>query len=93
MVTLAAWLMSLVGPLLIQALIGIGVGILTVTGVDLAVNQAVSWITSAVGGMPSAVANVLALGGFFQGMSYIVGAFSARVAMAGASAITKFFIQ
>jgi len=91
--TLAAWLLSLVGPLLIQALIAIGVGVLTVTGVDIAVNQAIAWITSAVGGIPSDLANVLALGGVFQGMSYVVGAFVARVTMAGASSIKKWFIK
>lgn len=90
---LATWLMSLVGPLLLQALIGLGVGVLTITGIDLAVNQAVAWINTGVGGLGSDLANVLALGGVFQGMSYVVGAFTARVAMAGASSIKKFFIQ
>ncbi|APR39377.1 DUF2523 family protein [Paraburkholderia sp. SOS3] len=91
--TLATWLMSLVGPLLVQAAIAIGVGVLTVTGVDLAVNQALAWVTSGVGGLPSDLANVLALGGVFQGMSYIAGAFTARVAMAGASSMKRFFIK
>jgi len=93
MVTLASFLMSVIGPLVIQALIALGVGVLTVTGVDLAVNQAVSWLTTAVGGLPSDMANVMAMGGLFQGLSYIVGAFTARVAMAGASSIKRFFIQ
>jgi hypothetical protein len=91
--TLATWLMSLVGPLLVQAAIAIGVGVLTVTGVDLAVNQALAWVTSGIGGLPSDLANVLALGGVFQGMSYIAGAFTARVAMAGASSMKRFFIK
>ena len=91
--TLATFLMSIIGPLVIQGLIALGVGVLTVTGVDLAVNQAVSWLTTAVGGLPADMANVLAMAGFFQGASYLVGAFTARVAMAGASAIKKFFIQ
>jgi len=91
--TLAAFLMSVIGPLVIQGLIAIGVGVLTVTGVDVAVNQAVSWLTTAVGGMPANMVNVLAMGGVFQGMSYIVGAFTARVAMAGASSIKRFFVQ
>lgn len=91
--TLAAFLMSIIGPLAIQALIALGVGILTVTGVDLAVNQAVTWLTNAVGGLPADLANILAMGGFLQGASYIVGAFTARVAMAGASSIKRFFIK
>jgi len=92
-VKLATFFVSIIGPVVIQALIALGVGVLTVTGVDLAVNQAVSWLTTAVGGLPSDMANVMAMGGLFQGLSYIVGAFTARVAMAGASSIKRFFIQ
>jgi len=86
-------LLSLAQPFIVQALIALGVGVLTVTGIDLAVNQAISWLTTAVGGLPSNLANVLALGGVFQGMSYVAGAFTARVAMAGASSIKKFFLK
>jgi Protein of unknown function (DUF2523) len=91
--TLAAWLMSLIGPLVIQGLIALGVGVLTVTGIDLAVNQALAWVTSAVGGMSADMVNVLALAGVFQGMSYVGGAITARVAMAGASSVKRFFIK
>ncbi|HDR8990115.1 TPA: DUF2523 domain-containing protein [Burkholderia vietnamiensis] len=91
--TWAAWLVSVAGPFIIQGLIGLGVGVLTVTGIDLAVNQAMTWCTNAVGGVPSALVNILALGGFWQGFSYIGGAFSARVAMAGASSMKRFFIR
>lgn len=91
--TWAAWLVSVAAPFVIQALIGLGVGIMTVTGVDLAVNQAMTWCTTAVGGLASAAVNVLALAGFWQGFGYIGGAFAARVAMAGASSMKRFFIQ
>jgi hypothetical protein len=91
--TLVTWLMSLVGPLLVQALIALGVGVLTIAGVDVALNQAIGWITSGVGGIPSDMANVLALGGVFQGVSYIVGAFSARATMFGFSAAKRFYLK
>jgi hypothetical protein len=91
--TWAVWLLGLVQPLIVKALIALGVGVLTVTGIDLAVNQAVQWLTTAVGGLGADLANVLAMGGLFQGIGYIGGAISARVAMAGASSIKKFFIK
>ena len=91
--TWAAWLVSVAGPFIIQGLIALGVGVITVTGIDLALNQAMSWCTTAVGGMPSDIVNVLALAGFWQGFSYIGGAFAARVAMAGASSMKRFFLQ
>ncbi|MGY6239007.1 DUF2523 family protein (plasmid) [Burkholderia ambifaria] len=91
--SIALWLMSMVGPMLIQALVALGVGVLTVVGFDVAFNQALSWIRDGVGGLPSDMANVLALGGVFQGLSYIVGAFSARVAMMGFGAVKRFFLK
>ncbi|MEQ5843002.1 DUF2523 domain-containing protein [Paraburkholderia acidicola] len=93
MTGLAAWLMSLAGPLFIQALVALGVGVLTVVGVDAAFSQLVSWITTGVSGIPADMANVLAMGGVFQGVSYILGAVSARVAMVGFSAAKRFFIK
>ncbi|GAB7524057.1 DUF2523 family protein [Paraburkholderia sp. 2C] len=91
--TWATWFVSVAAPFVIQALIGIGVGVMTVTGVDLAVNQAMQWVTTAVGGLSSDVVNIVAIGGFWTGFGYIGGAFAARVAMAGASSMKKFFIR
>jgi hypothetical protein len=91
--TWATWLLSLVQPLIVNALIALGVGVLTVGGIDLAVNQAMSWLQSSVGGLPTDLASLLAMGGVFQGFGYIGGAISARVAMAGASSMKKFFIK
>ncbi|WP_175784078.1 DUF2523 family protein [Burkholderia ambifaria] len=91
--TWAVWLLGLVQPLVVQALIALGVGVLTVGGIDLAINAALSWLTSAVGGLPSDMANVLAMGGVFQGIGYIGGGISARIAMAGFAGAKKFFIK
>ncbi|WP_133645475.1 DUF2523 family protein [Paraburkholderia flava] len=93
MTGLAAWLMSLAGPLLIQALVSLGVGVLTVVGFDAAFSQLVNWITTGVSGIPADMANVLAMGGVFQGVSYILGAVSARVAMIGFGAAKRFFLK
>ncbi|KVP85462.1 cobalt ABC transporter permease [Burkholderia ubonensis] len=91
--TWATFLLSLVQPIIVQALLALGVGVVTVAGIDLALNQAMQWLTSSVGGLGSDVANVLAMGGIFQGIGYIGGALSARVAMAGVSSFKKFFIK
>ncbi|KVE77393.1 cobalt ABC transporter permease [Burkholderia cepacia] len=91
--TLAAWLMSLAGPLIVQALIALGVGVLTVTGIDFAVNQALQWVSTNINGLPSDLLNVLALGGVFNALSYVGGAMTTRVAMAGASSVKRFFLK
>lgn len=91
--TWATWLLALVQPLIVNALVALGAGVLTVGGIDLAVNQALGWVTSSVGGLSAHLANILAMGGVFQGFGYIGGAISARVAIAGASSMKKFFIK
>ncbi|MBU9542948.1 DUF2523 domain-containing protein [Burkholderia ubonensis] len=91
--TWVTFLLGLVQPIIVQALIALGVGVVTVTGIDVALNQAMQWLTTAVGGLGSDVANVLAMLGIFQGIGYIGGALSARVAMAGVSSFKKFFIK
>ncbi|MGF6648625.1 DUF2523 family protein [Paraburkholderia sp. GAS82] len=89
----AAWLVSVAGPFVIQALIALGVGIVTVSGLDLALNTAMSWCTNALGGLSSAIVNVLAIAGFWQGFSYIAGAFATRLAMVGGGTFKKWFLQ
>ena len=84
---------SMVQPILFQALVALGVGVLTVSGIDLAISQCQTWITSAVGGLPSDLFNVLAMGGVVQGMAYVGGGISARVALAGAASFKKLFMQ
>ncbi|MGF7186982.1 putative membrane protein [Robbsia andropogonis] len=91
--TWAAWLLSAAGPALINALIGLGVGVMTITGIDLAVDQLLDWMRSASSGMASDMVNILGLGGIFDGLSYIAGALTARVAMAGISAFKRFYLK
>ncbi|MFP3541545.1 DUF2523 family protein, partial [Pseudomonas sp. SIMBA_044] len=66
--TWATFLLSLVQPIIVQALIALGVGVVTVAGIDAALNQTMDWMTSSVGGLPSDLANILAMGGVFQGI-------------------------
>ncbi|AJY30412.1 hypothetical protein BTM_1128 [Burkholderia thailandensis 34] len=42
--TWATWLLSLVQPIIVQALVALGVGVVTVAGIDLALNQAMQWL-------------------------------------------------
>lgn len=89
----ATWLLSLVQPLIAQALLALGVGVVTVAGISLVVDKLMSWVVGAVGGLPADLMNLLAMGGVFQGMGYIGGAISARVAMAGAANFKRFFVK
>lgn len=72
-------LVSLVGPIVTRVLLALGIGFMAVAGVDLALDQTIQWMTQSVGGLGGDLANVLALGGVGEGISYVLGALSARV--------------
>ncbi|MBN3780188.1 DUF2523 domain-containing protein [Burkholderia sp. Ac-20345] len=85
----AGLLVSLVGPIVTRVLLALGIGFVTVTGIDLAMNQVIEWMTASVGGIPSDIANVLALGGVGEGIAYVLGGLSARVSFYLLTSTTK----
>lgn len=79
---LAPFLMGLAGPIAKQIMLSLGVGIVTLVGVDAALSAMLGAAKSAWGGMPGAVAQYIALAGVNTGLSMVAGACAARVAMA-----------
>ncbi|MBF3781027.1 DUF2523 domain-containing protein [Burkholderia pseudomallei] len=85
----ATLLVSLVGPIVTRVLVALGIGFVTVAGIDAAMNQVVAWMTSSAGGIPADIANVLALGGVGDGIAYVLGGLSARVSFYLLTSTTK----
>ncbi|AOJ08414.1 DUF2523 domain-containing protein [Burkholderia mayonis] len=85
----ASLLVSLVGPIVTRVLVALGIGFVTVTGIDLVFAQVVQWMTASVGGLSSDIANVLALGGVGDGIAYVLGGLSARVSFYMLTSTTK----
>ncbi|URF08061.1 DUF2523 family protein [Cupriavidus campinensis] len=81
MAGLAGFLMALIGPLARQALIALGIGLITYVGLDAAVSGALAAAKSSLGQMPASVAAILARGGIFTAMSIIAGGITARMSM------------
>ncbi|WP_455155295.1 DUF2523 family protein [Cupriavidus campinensis] len=81
MAGLAGFLMALIGPLARQALIALGIGLITYVGLDTAVSGALAAAKSSLGQMPASVAAILARGGIFTAMSIIAGGITARMSM------------
>ena len=71
--TLAAWLLSLAGPMLIKALIAIGVGTLAFTGVNEALHGLIQIAQSSWGGVPADVAALAGLAGIPECIGLIAG--------------------
>ena len=78
---LAPFLMALIGPLARQALIALGIGLITYVGVDTAVTAALTAAKSNLGQITGSVAAILARGGLFTAMSILAGGISARLSL------------
>lgn len=78
---LAGFLMGLIGPLARQALVALGIGLITYVGVDTAVTGALSAAKGYMGQVPADIAALCARGGLFTAMSVIAGGITARVSM------------
>ena len=67
--------------LLFQALVSLGIGTLTFVGLQTAVTSALNGAKSAVGGMPSDIAAIVAMAGIFTALSILAGGVTAGVSM------------
>ncbi|WP_144153288.1 DUF2523 domain-containing protein [Paraburkholderia sp. BCC1885] len=93
MPTLAVWLMGLIGPLVLQALLAAGFGLVTVVGADTAVTALLDLVSQNVGLLPNDLLSLMALAGVFQALSFIGSGIVARVTWQGWSSIKKLVIK
>lgn len=77
--TLVQWLMMLIGPLVSRALIYCGFAVLTIAGLQEAVDLLVSQVQASFGGIPSAVLQLASLANVPEGLGLVLGAYAARV--------------
>jgi hypothetical protein len=77
---LGPFLASVAGPLVRRILAALGFGIITYVGFQAVKDQVQDAITSALTGMPLAVYQILALGGFVDSIGIWLGALTAAVA-------------
>ena len=78
---MAAFLMALIGPLARQALIALGIGLITFVGLDAAVASALAAAKASFGQLNAAAMAILARGGLFTAMSVVAGGITARMSM------------
>lgn len=78
---LAAWLISLVGPIVTKVLTQLTVGYVTYKGLDAALNALLSKAQANWSGLPADIAAYLAIAGVNTAISIIAGALAARIAM------------
>lgn len=78
-----------IGPLLKRALVAIGIGTITYSGLDVAFASARDLVISNYGAMGAATAGLVSLAGVGQAIGIILGALSARVALTVLSRLGK----
>ena len=80
--TWATLIMALVGPIAKRVLVALGLGVVTFTGVDIALQATLSQAKAAwAGGFAGPVADLVALAGMNTALSILAGALTARVTM------------
>lgn len=86
---LAAWLLSLVGPIIGRILLALGFSVITITGMDLVIGQIKSQIVSGAGSMMADAYALFQIAGGGVAMGIIMGAINTRVALWTVSKATK----
>lgn len=80
MQAVAVWLAALIPSFVGRVLAALGMGVVTMTGFDVAWGQVHDLIISNVQGLPAAAAGLAGLAGVGEGLGIVLGAISARVA-------------
>ena len=78
---LAAWIVSLVGPVVARALAQLSIAVVTYKGLDVAIKSLLSYARSSWSGIPADIAAYIAMSGMNTAVSIIAGAVVARVAL------------
>ncbi|MES2949356.1 MAG: DUF2523 domain-containing protein [Pseudomonadota bacterium] len=86
---LAAWLLTFIGPLVIRALIAIGITTVTFTGVSATLEALIAMAQQNWSNIGSDVLGLASIAGIPECIGIIAGAMSTRVAMWAAVSATK----
>lgn len=90
---LANFLLSMAGPLVLRALLLVGVGTITFTGVALSLQGLIDQSITNWGGVAADVLALSSIAGIPQALGIITGAMTARVGMWAAISATRFMVS
>ncbi len=89
MTGIAAWLMSMIVPILGRVMVALGASLVTFTGVTAGVTTLIDYATTAYQGLPSVILGLAGLAGVGDGIGLILGAIAARVSLWGLTKSTQ----
>lgn len=90
---LAAWLLSLVAPFAIRALVALGFTAVSFVGVSTLANQLIQIAQQNWGALPIAALQMASLSGIPEALGMIVGAYAARLAVWSALNGTRYLLK
>lgn len=76
-----SFLAGVAGPVAKKALTALGVGTITIVGLQAAINSAITAAQASMSGMTGVVADLVAMSGFFSACSILAGAVTASVSL------------
>ena len=89
--TLAQFLLGIVGPMAVRALLAIGLGVITIQGVEIGINALLNQIASYSNALPGDMAAILGIMGIGQGLAVVMGGVSFLVSYMVAGKAFSFF--
>lgn len=93
MTTLATLLMTMIGPLVMRALLVVGFGTVTFVGVTAGLDSVISFAVASWSTLPASVLQLASLAGIPAGMGIICGAMVARLSVWSAISASKFIFN
>lgn len=90
---IAAWLIGMVGPLVVRGIIALGFTAVTLTGVTELSNQLVQIAQQNWAAMPMAAMQIASLSGIPELLGMIMGAYVARIAMWASIGASKYVFK
>lgn len=88
-----AWLLTIVGPMVVRAIVALGFTAVTYAGVTTLVSTLVAMAQTNWSAMPASILQLAALSGIPQVMGMIFGAYMARVAMWAAVGAARYVLK
>jgi len=86
---LLAALATLAAPMTARVLLALGFSVVTVTGVSLSFSEVLGLLQSNIGGLPTAVSQLIGIGGGWIALGAILGACSFVVSLWSLTAATR----
>lgn len=79
--TWVAWILALVAPIAKRVMLALGVGVLTITGFDLAIGQLTTLINQSIGGTTSDILGIATMMGIPESIGIMLGGISSAATL------------